>query len=149
MVKLICIVFLILFINSCDMKESFQKHNEAQKQADYIVNNLGREEILEKFPENFFDRNETKKIIDYLVQKCDWENRDGKFVDFFTIGKIGKVEQTGFIYEYYLKCDSIRAILIFDMNKKIPELFAFKLEGIELENKFIVHPENQLINRNK
>ena len=149
MVKLICIVFLMLFINSCDMKESLQKHDEAQKQADYIVNNLGREEILEKFPEIFFERNETKKIIDYLVQKCDWENRDGKFVDFFTVGKIGKVEQTGFIYEYYLKCDSIRAILIFNMNKKIPELFAFNLEGIEQENKLIIHPENQLINRSK
>ncbi|MGB5287448.1 MAG: hypothetical protein WBN42_03090, partial [Ignavibacteriaceae bacterium] len=71
------------------------------------------------------------------------------FVDFFTIGTIGKVNQTGFIYEYYLKCDSVRVILVFDMEKESPELIAFNMEPIENKNKYIVNPENQLINRNK
>ena len=124
-----------------------EKHNKAQSIADNIIENLEDPSIYDKFPEKYFPREQLSPLINYLTKDCDWENRDGKFVDFATIGSIGAVKQTGFIYEYYLNCDSLRFILMFNMEPDNPELKGFKVEPLEKENKLIVDPSKQLKNR--
>jgi len=81
-----------------------------------------------------------------ILQNCYWKNKNGKFVDFFTEKNIGGIDQTAFIYEYYMKCDSLRFILSFNTENE-PELMGFKFEPIETENPMILFPEKQLKNR--
>ena len=114
--------------------------------SDYIVKNLDQTNITEKFPTKYFPKEQIEPILAGIRQNCDWKNKDGKFVDFFTSKNIGGIDQTAFIYEYYMKCDSVRFILSFSVEDE-PELMGLNFEPIEKENKMILFPEKQLKNR--
>ena len=131
-----------------DSLKKVEKLGLAQKDADYIIENLDKDIVLQKFPEkNFQNREQLKNIVGGISQNCDWRNRDGKFVDFCTMKEIGGIYSTAFIYEYYLKCDSLRFILIYYMDKDKPELFKMNIEPLKTENKMIIFPEKELKNR--
>ena len=132
---IIGVIILIIGIVGFFGWRKMKKMNLAQEQANYIMENLDKPNIGEKFP-----------IIGGIRQNCDWKNKDGKFVDFFTQKNIGGIDQTAFIYEYYMKCDSLRFILSFNTEDE-PELMGFKFEPIETENPMILFPEKQLKNR--
>ncbi|MFD2910239.1 hypothetical protein ACFSX9_16025 [Flavobacterium ardleyense] len=123
-----------------------QKLNLAQEKANYIMENLDKENIAKEFPIKYFPKEQLEPILDGIRQNCDWKNKDGKFVDFFTTKNIGGIDQTAFIYEYYMKCDSLRFILSFSVEDE-PELMGFHFEPIETENQMILFPEKQLKNR--
>jgi len=143
---MLTLIFIALLF-CCDYKGSMEKHNKAQSIADNIIENIEDSSIYGKFPEKYFPRKQLSPLINYLTKDCDWKNRDGKFVDFVTIGSLGAVDQTGFIYEYYLNCDSLRFILMFNMESDNPELKGFVVEPLDKENKLIVDPSKQLKNR--
>jgi hypothetical protein len=63
------------------------------------------------------------------------------------MNNIGNDDLTAFIYEFYLKCDSIRLILTFNMSPKVPEFTGLAKEPIEADNKLILYPQKQLKNR--
>jgi len=147
MKKIVSTIILPILLFGCDYKESLDKHNKAQSIADNIIENLEDPSIYDKFSEKSFPREQLSPLINYLTKDCDWKNRDGKFVDYVTIGKVGAVNQTGFIYEYYLNCDSLRFILVFNMKSETPELKGFLVEPLEKENKMIIDPSKQLKNR--
>jgi len=140
-------LFLFTLLHGCDFEKAMEKHNKAQALADNIIEKLDDPSIYNEFPEKYFPREQLKPILDDLIPNCDWKNRDGKFVDFVTIGTIGGVDQTGFIYEYYLSCDSLRFILMFNMETENPELRDLLVEPLEKENKLIIYPSKQLKNR--
>jgi hypothetical protein len=146
--KKLTLTFLILtLLYGCDFKRSMEKHNKAKKLADNIIEKLDDPSIYNEFPEKYFPIEQLKPILDDLIPNCDWKNRDVKFVDFVTIETIGGVDQTGFIYEYYLSCDSLRFILMFNMETENPELRGLLVEPLEKENKLIIYPSKQLKNR--
>jgi Na+-transporting NADH:ubiquinone oxidoreductase subunit NqrC len=126
--------------------KNMQELDSAQRQADYIMDNLDDPNVISKFPEKYFPKNQISPILQGINEKCDWKNRDGKFVDFFTQKNIGGTDQNAFIYEYYLKCDSLRFILSFSADSE-PELMGFRLEPLETENAMILSPEKQLKKR--
>jgi hypothetical protein len=123
-----------------------QYMNKAQELADSVIENLDSESVYLKFPEKYFPKEQMESIIGGIRQNCEWKNRDGKYVDFFSQKNIGGVDQIAFIYEYHLKCDSLRFILSVNMEKE-PELMGFYIEPLENENKMILFPEKQLKNR--
>lgn len=140
---IICLTFLVI---SCNLKGKMEKHDKAQKESDYIMDNLTSPEVSKKFPEKFFPKDQTKKLFGDIKASCDWENRKGKFVDFFTMNNNGK-NSTAYIYEYFLKCDSLRFVLIYDMEQEEPELFKLNIEPIEQPTQMIIDPSKQLINQ--
>lgn len=141
---LVLIVGLLFYFGN----KKVERNNLAQENADYIIENLNKKEVLNEFPEtNFKDRQQLENLLGGISQNCEWNNRDGKFVDFFTMKDIGGINSTAFIYEYYLKCDSLRFILIYKVDKDKPELFKMNIEPLETENKMIIFPEKQLKNR--
>ncbi len=140
------VIILLVGIISYFGWKNMQKLELAQEKADYIMENLDKPNVVEKFPVKYFPKEQLEPIIGGIRQNCDWKNKDGKFVDFFTAKNIGGVNQTSFIYEYYLKCDSLRFILSFNVEDE-PELMGFNVEPIETENKMILFPEKQLKNR--
>lgn len=144
LLALLLIVLLLSYLGN----KKLERNRLAEKNANYIIENLDKEEVLKEFPEaNFKDREQLKNILGGIRQNCEWKNRDGKFVDFFTMKDVGGINSTGFIYEYYLKCDSLRFILIYNVDKDKPELFKMNIEPLETKNGMIISPEKQLKNR--
>lgn len=103
---------------------------------------LHTEKAYTFFSDKFFSRQQIELISLDLREKCDYENRSGKFVDYYYESTPG-TDKVSFIYEYFLKCDSLRFILKYDL-KPEPELIWFRLEGIEAENAMIINKANQL-----
>ena len=148
--KIIGIVFgVIVLIGGLlgySVYNTIQKANKAQELANSVIENLDSDAVYSKFPEKYFPKEQIQPIIGGIKQNCDWKNRDGKFVDFFSQKNVGGIDQTAYIYEYYLKCDSLRFVLSINMENE-PELMGFHIEPLENENKMILFPEKQLKNR--
>lgn len=121
-----------------------EKHNKAQTEADFIMNHLNEPSTSERFPVKYFPKDKFQPFLDTLIKNCDFDSKQGKFVDFFTMMNNGK-NQTAYIYEYILNCDSLRFIYVYDFDTKEPELFNFRIEGIEQPNKMIIDPSKQLL----
>ena len=146
--KVIGIIFLVVLILGGLIGYNFwgklDKANSAQENSKFIIDNLDNEKVYNEFPEKYFQKDLLKNTLVKMKQNCDWKNRNGKFVDFYSMKNIGGIDQTAFIYEYYLKCDSLRFILIYNMDKNKPELFRLDIEPIEVKNSMIIFPEKQL-----
>lgn len=140
-------ISLIVLFTSCNLKGKMDKHDKAQKKSDFIMDNLTSSEVSKEFPEKYFPRDQTEKLFGDIKANCDWENRKGKFVDFFTMNNNGK-NSTAYIYEYFLKCDSLRFVLIYDMETEEPELFKLNIEPIEQPSQMIIDPSKQLLIKN-
>ncbi|WP_163410544.1 hypothetical protein [Flavobacterium ajazii] len=145
--KIIAIIlgFIILIIGTFIFIgwRKMQKLDLAQEKANYIMDNLDRPNIGKKFPIKYFPREKLDPVLKMIRQNCDWKNKDGKFVDFFTTKNINGTDQTAFIYEYYMRCDSLRFILSFNVEDD-PELMGLNFEPLEKENSMIIFPEKQL-----
>lgn len=140
---IISIVILLMMANKNAKQIEF-----AQKNADDIISNLDKTYILNQFPpKNFPNRAQLQNVVSELDLKCDWKNRDGKFVDFYTMKNVGGTNQVAFIYEYYLKCDSLRFILTYNLFADNAELSRLDIQPLEVENPMIIYPEKQLKNR--
>jgi hypothetical protein len=109
------------------------------------MNNLSKPEVIEQFTEKYSPHEQVKPFIDTLVAHCDLDKKEGKFVDFFTMLKNGK-SSTAYIYEYFLNCDSLRFIYVYDFETAEPELMNFQVEGLEQPNRMIIYPEKSLLN---
>ncbi len=149
--KILAIIFLIILLIisfiGYQFYKSHQKTKLAEKHASNIIKNLDNAKIINEFPiKNFQNRKQLEEIIYGIQLNCDWKNRDGKFVDFFTEKQIGGKKSIAYIYEYYLKCDSLRFILFYDLDKDKPELYKFYFEPLENENSMIIFPEKKLVN---
>jgi len=150
--KIIGIIVIIILISIAILFfTAYRKMNKvelAQKDADDIISNLDKTYILNQFPpKNFPNRAQLQNVVSELDLKCDWKNRDGNFVDFYTMKNVGGTNQVAFIYEYYLKCDSLRFILTYNLFADNAELSRFDIKPLEVENSMIIYPEKQLKNR--
>lgn len=146
LIVIVIVLFMGIFIYYGYKK--IEKHNVAQNNANFIIENLDKEIVINEFPEkNFQNKENLENFINGLRKSCEWQNRNGKFVDFCTIKDPKGKNITAYIYEYYMICDSIRFILFYDMDKENPELFEFHTEPIEVENKLILFSEKQLKNQ--
>lgn len=144
--KHLLIILITILLTSCGLKSKMETHDNAQKEADYIIENFTNYDLIkDKLPEKHFQPSQTREFISNIEQSCNWSNRKGKFVDFYTMKNIGGTDQTAFIYEYFLDCDSLRVILIYNITKNSSELFKINLEPIEKENQMIVDPSKQLL----
>lgn len=143
--SLFTFIVMIALLSHCNVKEKMQKLDKAKKNADFIMNNLNRPEVIQQFPEKYFPHELLKPAIDSLNVHCDLDKKDGKFVDFFTMLNNGK-SRTAYIYEYFLNCDSLRFIYIYDFETTEPELMQFNVEGLEQPNQMIIYPEKSLLN---
>ena len=140
------IIYFLLFalLTNCNVKDKLEKQKKAQKDADFIITNLDKRDVFAHFPVNIFPKEQTEKLLGDISKNCDWTNRKGNFIDYTTILDNGK-EEVAFIYEYFLKCDSIRFILIYNIDEKEPKLFKFQMEPLEKKNSMIIHKEKQLL----
>lgn len=140
------VLLLVVAVIAINMWLSNAKYERAKKSADYIIENLDKEDVHNSFPPEYFPKEQIKPFLGGVREKCDWKNRDGKFVDFFALKNKNEPDQTAFIYEFHLDCDSLRFILTYQMIEQ-PKLMGFKYEPLENHNPLILFPEKQLKNR--
>ena len=148
MKKLRLVFFLVtgmMLFAGCNVRGKIEKMDKAKADSEFIMNNLNKPAILDKFPEKYFPKAQTQAFIDTLTNRCDFDTKNGKFVDFFTMS-INGTNKTAYIYEYFLNCDSLRFIYIYDFDTKEPELQNLKIEGLEVGNKMIIDLSKQLLN---
>ena len=140
-------ITLALFIAGCGIQEKQEKIAKAEKDAAYIMAHLDKEEVLTHFPAASFPTSQLgplKALISAVGPKCDWPGRQGKFVDFCSISTNGN-SIIAYIYEYFLKCDSLRFVMLYDLESKEPQLVKFQVEPLEKPNPMIIYPEKQLL----
>ena len=134
---------ICLLTTSCSLQEKVEKQEKAQKEADYIIAHLDRTDVISYFPEESFPKAQTEQLVKDIGNNCDWTNRKGHFVDYTTMLTDGK-SNVAFIYEYSLKCDSLRLILIYNIDQQ-PKLFKFQIQPLEQENLMVVDKEKQML----
>jgi hypothetical protein len=67
-----------------------------------------------------------------LRDNCDFKNRHGNYVKHVYHNDNDKIDKVAFVYEYYLKCDSLRFIVTYDLRDSI-DLFSFVIEKMKRE----------------
>ncbi len=135
---LILVLLLFLLIGCSDDSQIKQ----SKIMADKLLNDISIGKASSSFPEKYFPTRQTESLMKELKNKCDFANRKGIFINDYTEVSNG-IKRVSFIYEYYLKCDSIRFILTYNLGEGI-ELYEFKLEPIEKDNPMITKPERRL-----
>jgi hypothetical protein len=136
-----------LLFAGCNTQEKLEKVAKAEKDAAFIMANLDKEAVLSHFPAASFPANQVgtlKAIVADAGTKCDWQGKRGKFVDLCTISENGN-DGIAYIYEYFLKCDSLRFIMLYNLESKEPQLVKFLVEPLEKPNSLIIYPEKQLL----
>lgn len=133
------ISLLVILLVSCFNNSQLE---QAKAKADKLLNDISLGKANSAFPEKYFPREQTYALMDELKNKCDFANRKGTFINDYAQISNG-IKRVSFIYEYYLKCDSIRFILTYNLGKD-PELYEFKLESVEKDNPMIIKPERRL-----
>lgn len=129
-----------LFINGCIDKEL--KVEKAREKSKLLLGKIAEGTAINEFPEKYFSREQGEAILLDLREKCDFKNRKGVFVNDVISSQNGQ-RQASFIYEFMLKCDTIRLIFTYNLSPEI-ELYEFILEPIEKPNPMILKPENSL-----
>jgi hypothetical protein len=72
-------------LTSCNVNDKLEKMDKAKADSEFIMNNLNKSNIIDRFPEKYFPRQQTEPFIDNLTKNCDFDSKRGKFVDFYTM----------------------------------------------------------------
>lgn len=138
-IKSLVLLFIVSIFYGC---MSVKQIKEAKEKSDSLLTEIAEGNAEKEFPTKYFNSSQTKYFLNQLKYNCDFANRKGHYINDFTMNENG-VNRVAFIYEYYLKCDSLRFILTYNLGNKI-ELYRFKMEPIEKDNFMIRKPERRL-----
>jgi len=131
-------LIILFWTYGCDVKSTNKV--EFKDKADALLDKIANGTADEEFPVKYFPFEQTKAIMYDLRNKCDFKNRQGHFLNEYYSTDKSKVS---LIYEYYLKCDSIRFVLTYNI-KDSDMLYEFKIEPIEKDNPMIVDQTKRL-----
>lgn len=125
------ILISLLCVLGCDIKTI--NTDEIKNKTDLLLDKIANGTANEDFLVEYFPIEQTEGIMYDLKNKCDFKNRHGHFLNEYYSADKSKLS---LIYEYYLKCDSIRFIISYKLNEVV-ELCEFKMEPIEKPNAMI------------
>jgi hypothetical protein len=142
--KSVCIVLLLvaLFDFSCRVK-----HEDLKQKSDKILDDIANGTATADFSEKYFPKDQTTFLLGQLQNYCDFKDRKGNFVNDFHETGIGTPDKIGYIYEFYLKCDTMRIIFTYLANGA-NELYKLDIEKATKDNPKILFPERRLIKPN-
>jgi len=111
---------------------------DLKKRSDKILDDIAAGIAAADFPEKYFPKAQTAQLMGQLQNFCDFKNRRGNFEnDFHQVG-IGTPDKMSYIYEFFLKSDTIRVILTY-VTGSTNELFGFNMEKATRYNPMILH----------
>lgn len=141
---LIMSVIIIFLLNNCGSNAEEMKL--AKERSDMLLDAIGNGTANDLFPAKYFPEDQTVSLMADLKNNCDFKNRKGNFVNDFYQKVAGGDNKIILIYEFYLKCDTVRFLISYiEKNNKEIELNGFKLESAEKPNNMILRKDRQLI----
>lgn len=114
-----------------------QGKEEAREKAEELLAKIENGTALGEFSPKYFPKEQVRSLLDGLRYNCDFKHRKGGFVNDYYTKNLNGPDRVAVIYEYYLKCDSIRLIFQYNLGTT-PELSGFHAEGIEKENPMVI-----------
>jgi len=142
MKKFILPLFALLLFTAC--ADKLKRLEDTHHKADNLLNEIAEGAAAKEFPTKYFPN--TKELGFYLAvlkDSCDFKDRKGVFVNDWLEKKTGGDDRLSFIYEYYMKCDSLRLIITYNMGDSV-ELSGLHMEKLSTPNIMIRKPERQL-----
>lgn len=137
------LVVIVFLINSCGRNSDEMKL--AKEKSDILLDAIGNGTANDMFPVKYFPKDQTVSLMSELRNNCDFKNRKGNFINDFYQKVVGGGDKIILIYEFYLKCDTIRFLISYtEENNSEVELNGFKLESVEKPNNMIIRKERQL-----
>lgn len=137
-------VIIVFLINSCGRKPDEMKL--AKEKSDMLLDAIGNGTANKLFPTKYFPEDQTVSLMADLKNNCDFKNRKGNFVNDFYQKVAGGYNKIILIYEFYLKCDTVRFLISYlEKNSNEIELNGFKMESVEKTNNMIFRKDRQLI----
>jgi hypothetical protein len=83
------------------------------------------------------------KILPQLQDTCDFAHRKGVFVNDYYEKNLDGIDRVTFIYEYYLRCDSLRFLLTYLLDSSI-DVCNLRVESIKVDNPKILDRSRRL-----
>lgn len=101
------------------------------------MNNLNKEVTWREIDTGIIRQRGLQSYLEKL-RGCNWENKKGKFVDVFWLSdsKTGQ-NRFGYIYEYFLDCDSLRFIYWYPDAGQKGKLVDLIIEPVEQASIFV------------
>lgn len=142
--KALCLLlFAMMLFGSC-VDEGLR--TKAFEESEKAIDNLDKDDAYRFFSKKYFSKEQVESVSQQL-RNCDYQNRKGKFVDYAYERVLGsKSDKVSFIYEYFLRCDSLRFIMTYEL-KEDPELVWFGVEAIENRNPMITDTTKSLLHQ--
>ena len=133
----ILIAFFAFMQASC-----YRNAANLKEKADKILGDIGNGTAQNDFPEKYFPKSQTVLLMGQLQNYCDFKNRRGNFINDFR-GTNNGIGEISYLYEFYLKCDTVRFIFTFILDGT-NDLYKMRLESVKKDNPMILHPERRL-----
>lgn len=141
--SLIIRVIIVCLINGCGRNSDEMKL--AKEKGDMLLDAIGNGTANEMFPVKYFPKDQTVSLMSELRNNCDFKNRKGNFVNDFYQKVIGGNNKIILIYEFYLKCDTIRFLISYrGENNRELELNGFKMESVRIPNNMVIRKDREL-----
>ncbi|ELR68108.1 hypothetical protein C900_00946 [Fulvivirga imtechensis AK7] len=122
---------------------SNDKREKAKIKTDKLLDKIAEGTASSEFKREYFPKDQTIRILSDLKEKCIFSDRKGAFVNDFYKSNIGGPDQLFLLYEFYLKCDSVRLTFGYNLGDEV-ELFKLGIQPIEENNSMITNQENRL-----
>jgi hypothetical protein len=135
MKKVVFALMFCLFILGCT---NIKKRQLARQMADKLLVEIGEGTAENEFPEQYFSPRAKSVIQTVLKDKCDFQHRQQRFINDWYETKAGGVDRVSFLYACYLKCDSMRIIVTYDLGEKIV-LTDFKGQRLSESNPMVIN----------
>ncbi len=137
-------IYIIMILSLFFGCKSFDRNQIkiAKTMSDALLDSIATGNAESQFPIKYFNPAQTNIILGELKNNCDFSQRKGHFINDFYLNQNG-INRVAFIYEFYLKCDSLRFILTYNLSPNI-ELYELKMESIKKNNFMITKPERRL-----
>lgn len=140
MTKLLPIFLVCLFgLSNCTDNN---KREIARQKAEQLLIEIQEGTAVKEFPDKY-DKSKVEAGMNQLRDACEFKNRKGQFVNDWYESKGGGVDRVSLIYEYYLKCDSLRLVFTYDLGDSVT-LSDFLIQKLREENAMIIDKDRQL-----
>ncbi len=141
--KIILAIAVSFLIGGCGVNTKARKL--AKEKCDTLLDAIGDGKANDLFPTKYFPPEQTVTLMDDLKINCDFKKRKGNFINDYYEKIIGGDNKIILIYEFYLKCDTVRFLISYlEKDNHELELNGFKMEPVNKPNNMILRKDRQL-----
>lgn len=122
---------VLLVVTTLDGCVNTELRDRARRKSDYVVRNLHSDSVYTFFSESYFAKTDIVNLASQLKANCEYEKQQSHFLgDFYERDLASNFDKVSFVYDVFLKCDSLRITLKFELHPD-PKIIGFKMDPVE------------------